>query len=39
MFFTNFKKIGCSFAENKFLEKSEMTAKVTKMLWNDCYEK
>ena len=32
MFFTNFKKIGYSFAENKIFEKSKMVAKMADML-------
>ena len=29
---TYFKKIGCSFAKNKFFEKSKMAAKMADML-------
>ena len=32
MFSTNFKKIGCSFAENKIFEISKMAAKMVDML-------
>ena len=32
MFSTNFKKINCSFAENKIFEKSKMMVKIADML-------
>ena len=32
MFSTNFKKTGCSFAENKIFEKPKMAAKMADML-------
>ena len=32
MFSTNFKKICCIFAENKFFEKSKMVAKMVDIL-------
>ena len=32
MFSTNFKKIGCSFAENIIFQKSKMAAKMLDML-------
>ena len=32
MFSTNFKKSGCSLAENKIFEKSKMAAKIADML-------
>ena len=32
MFSTNFKKICCNFAENKFFEKSKTAAKMADML-------
>ena len=32
MFSINFNKIGCSFAQNKMFEKSNMAAKMADML-------
>ena len=32
MFFTNFKKIGCSFVENIIFQKSKMAAMMVDML-------
>ena len=32
MFSTNFKKIWCSFEQNKILEKSKMAAKMASIL-------
>ena len=32
MFSTNFSKICCSFAQNKFFEKSKIAAKMADML-------
>ena len=32
MFSTNFKKICCSFTENKIFEKSKIAAKIADML-------
>ena len=36
MFSNNFKRIGCSFADNKIFEKSKMASKLDQ--WQTCCE-